>query len=63
MSLKAYIGLTLGVDVTVEELKAVSGATKVRVIKPGTAVTMDYVITRLNVNVDNLYVIKSLSWG
>ncbi|MEJ8572759.1 I78 family peptidase inhibitor [Microbaculum marinum] len=48
-------------DETVQRAKAESGATSVRVLRPGLAVTQEFKYGRLNINVDDSNVITSVS--
>ena len=61
--LSAYYGLTLGTDVSVEELKNALGASEVRVALPDTPLTLDYIHSRITVLVDHDRVIKEIVWG
>ena len=61
--LSEYYGLTLGTDISAEEIKSALGATAVRVASPGTALTDDYIPTRITIYVKSNYVIKKIKWG
>lgn len=50
-------------EATIERARIAAGAESVRVIKPGMMVTMDFVESRLNVDVDEAGVIVNLRCG
>ena len=58
-----FYGLTLGTDISADEIKSALGATAVRVSPPGTALTDDYIPTRITIYVTAKYVIKKIKWG
>ena len=58
-----FYGLTLGTDISADEIKSALGATAVRVAPPGTALTDDYITTRITIYVTAKYVIKKIKWG
>lgn len=61
-AVEARIGQRADPD-QLEAIRQQADARLVRVIKPGDAVTMDYNITRLNLEVDDAGVIKKASCG
>ena len=60
--LSSYYGLTLGTDVSVEEIKNAVGATEVRILRPDSPLTLDYIETRITIMVDH-NVIRQIIWG
>jgi len=48
---------------SVEEIRAMGGPQRIRVIRPGQPVTMDHVPVRLNVVVDDDGIVQSLRCG
>ena len=61
--LAEFYGLTLGTDISAEELKTTLGATEARVAYPDSALTMDYIDSRITILVDYNNVIKEIVWG
>ena len=61
--LSSYYGLTLGTDVSVEQIKNATAAAEVRVAYPESPLTMDYIETRLTILIDHDRVIKQMIWG
>ncbi|GGP18104.1 hypothetical protein GCM10010970_03200 [Silvimonas iriomotensis] len=61
-AVQARVGQMAAPD-QLEALRQQASASVLRVIKPGDAVTMDYNITRLNLEVDETGVIKRVSCG
>lgn len=59
---QGYVGQVAGEDV-VAQAKAATGATSVRVLKPGMAATMDFRDDRLNLHLDEHDVIVKVTCG
>ena len=60
--LKDVIGTPYSAEV-VERARTASRSTSVRIIRPGTAVTMDYRVDRLNIDLDAHDVVTGLHCG
>ena len=63
VELSTYYGLTLGTDVSAEEIKNAAEASEVRVALPNTPLTADYRPTRITIFVSFHRVIKKITWG
>ena len=63
VELSSYYGLTLGTDVSAEEIKNAVGATEVRVALPNSPLTADYRRTRITIFVSIHREIKKITWG
>lgn len=59
---QSFVGRTLDAA-TQEEVRTTSGARVVRLIRPGQAVTMDYSIDRLNIEINDREKIMTLRCG
>lgn len=57
LALQDYVGLSI------EEMDVAEYSDSYRIIRPGDAVTMDYRVERLNVNLNDMDVIESISCG
>ena len=61
--LSQYYGLTLDVDISAEEIKSALHAFAVRVADPDTALTMDYIPSRITIFIDYNKVIQGIVFG
>ncbi|HEJ1170175.1 TPA: hypothetical protein SLU36_005169 [Pseudomonas aeruginosa] len=61
-AVQAYVGKQASAAI-VEEARRAAGAEVARALRPHDAVTMDYNLRRLNIDVDDTLVIKRLSCG
>ena len=61
--LSQYNGLTLGADISVDEIKSALNASVVRVATPNSALILNYILTRITIHVDYNNVIKKIVWG
>ncbi|GGZ10428.1 I78 family peptidase inhibitor [Novosphingobium colocasiae] len=61
-ALGSYIG-TPGTDAAIAAIQAWRGDKPLRVLKPGSVMTMDYRFDRLNIELDDKGVIKSVRCG
>ena len=60
VDLTKYVNLTLGVDVSVEEIKEATGRTEARVLLPDSPVTKDINHERVTIFVNYEYVITEV---
>ena len=58
-----FIGLTLGVDVSVQEIKDATGRTVARLALPDSQLTMDLNPERVTIFVDYTYLITGIQLG
>ena len=58
-----FIGLTLGVDVSVQEIKDATGRTVARIALPDAQLTMDINHERVTIFVDYNYLITEIQLG
>lgn len=59
---QAFVGHTWSAALS-EQARLDSGSAGVRVIRPGTAVTMDYRADRLNLHLDNIGIVTQITCG
>ena len=60
VDLEKYVSLTLGVDVSIEEIKEETGRTEARVLLPDSPVTKDINHDRVSIYVNYEYVITKV---